>query len=516
MGVQNLPNSGNKFTGSRLVVPGVGLSVYKVQKNDAMSIRQNPYAGYINPSVTPTKSITPTPTITPTITPTFTPSPTVTPTFTPTLSPVPAQIFTFSATSATNVELNIEFQSSGFAGGGYVDWGDGNTSNIITYNNAVYSNTYASSYTGLITVNYFGNMSQFRVANNTAPNNSTVTTVDTQELSTLNSLTYFSSFRGRVIGQFSELPTTITNLLIRYDYTTSTTSDLPVSLEVLSLGQQGNTQITGNISGLTNLTNINIISISNGNTIYGNISGLTNSSLTDLVIQGNNTISGDTLNMNLPSIQTLYISGLNTITGDIANLPPTLVSLTFFGPHTLYGNVSNFNANLQTISIASGTGAIIGDLGNLPNTTYSQITLDGVNNLITGDTMTIPNISGSSFQVKFDYISGDLSNLFSGDKYPNCIFSITSTNSNSLSYTAGITSWGTETMALFTIELGAYPLTSTENDNLLINLDSYGGGVTWSSCYPTKSISLRGTRTSASDAAVTSLNGKGVTVVITP
>jgi len=516
MGVQNLPNTGNKFTGSRIFIPGIGISTYKVQKNEEISIRDNQYAGYINPSVTPTKSITPTPTITPTITPTFTPSPTVTPTVTPTLSPVPAQTFTFSASSATVVSISFGLNSSGFASGGYVDWGDGNTSSILNYTSSSYSNTYSSPYTGLITIYYFGNINQFTLSNSTTPNNSNVVIVDTVELSTLVSLTLLQWSRGRVIGQFSDLPATLTNLNITWDYTTSTTNDLPINLVIISLGQLGNTQLTGDISGISNLTNLTLFSVSNGNTISGDISGLTNSSLATFVVSGNNTISGDTVNMNLPSLTTINLGGQNTVTGNIVNFPPTLVNLTFSGSHSLYGDISNFNANLQSIAITSGTGAIIGDLSDLPNSTYSVINLDGVNNLITGNTMTIPNISGSSFQVDFDYIYGDLSDLFSGNKYPNCIFNISSYNPNLLTYTNGVTSWGTETMALFTLQLGSYPLTSTENDNLLIDLDSYGGGVTWSSCYPTKTITLRGTRTSLSDTAVTSLNSKGVTITLTP
>lgn len=42
MGVNNLPKTGNKFTGSRLVVPGVGLSTYKVQKLDKPIIKSIP------------------------------------------------------------------------------------------------------------------------------------------------------------------------------------------------------------------------------------------------------------------------------------------------------------------------------------------------------------------------------------------------------------------------------------------------------------------------------------------
>jgi len=41
MGVQNLPNTGNKFTGSRTVIPGIGLSTYKIQKNDKPVTKPN-------------------------------------------------------------------------------------------------------------------------------------------------------------------------------------------------------------------------------------------------------------------------------------------------------------------------------------------------------------------------------------------------------------------------------------------------------------------------------------------
>jgi len=39
MGLDSLPNSGNRFTGSRMIVPGLGLSTYKVQKNDKIVIK---------------------------------------------------------------------------------------------------------------------------------------------------------------------------------------------------------------------------------------------------------------------------------------------------------------------------------------------------------------------------------------------------------------------------------------------------------------------------------------------
>jgi hypothetical protein len=117
-------------------------------------------------------------------------------------------------------------------------------------------------------------------------------------------------------------------------------------------------------------------------------------------------------------------------------------------------------------------------------------------------------------------LTGDLINIFNNiTDFPNCIFSLDSNNATSvtLSYTPATINWGSIQLNYFVLYTPlSNNLSSNEINNLLIDMDSYSGGVTWTSCGSTIAIYLNGTRTATSDAAVTSLNGKGVTVTISP
>jgi hypothetical protein len=134
---------------------------------------------------------------------------------------------------------------------------------------------------------------------------------------------------------------------------------------------------------------------------------------------------------------------------------------------------------------------------------------------------TIPIVSGATLTVDINgSLTGDIADLFSGGfDFPNCGFDILASDASSVSltYTPSTFPWGTVSTQRFRLDTSTN-LSSTVIDNLLIDMDSYGGGITWTTVCSVSapSISLNGTRTSASDAAVASLNGKGVTVTITP
>jgi len=511
MGGDILPNSGNKFTGSKYVVAGVGLVTYKNSKNTTPSIRQNERFIAINPSPTPTPSITPTNNPTPSITPTNT----ITPTMTPTPSPLPLNQFRFDASGLNSFTINLVVTSIG----GYINWGDGDTTTITTLTSS-YSHTYSTSYTGEISVNYYGAITSFFI-NTGLPDTSTVFEFDTQEIENLTSLTDFILSRGRMVGQMSDLTSlnSLVQMRVKNDYTTSPNlTNLPQSLEEIGLGSQGYSLITGDISVLSTFP-LTDLTIYGSNTVYGDISTLPES-ITAINISGSNTLSGDTADFNFPNLSSMTLLGNNTVDGDVINLPNTMTSITIIGNNTLYGNLSDFPSSIRNINMSTD-GVLTGDLSDLPLNGYGTLIIQGQNTLLSADMATIPIVSGATLTVDINgSLTGDIADLFSGGfDFPNCGFDILASDASSVSltYTPSTFPWGTVSTQRFRLDTSTN-LSSTVIDNLLIDMDSYGGGITWTTVCSVSapSISLNGTRTSASDAAVASLNGKGVTVTITP
>jgi surface protein len=113
------------------------------------------------PTITPTSSETPTPTPTlsetptptPTITPTSseTPTPTPTQTPTPTPSPVPNPFISVWRTTSPSESITLPLESSGTYSF-VVDWGDGNTDTITSWNQAERTHTYSVAGDYVVTI----------------------------------------------------------------------------------------------------------------------------------------------------------------------------------------------------------------------------------------------------------------------------------------------------------------------------------------------------------------------------
>jgi surface protein len=113
------------------------------------------------PTITPTFTVTPTttptstPTDTPTITPTTTPTVTPTATSTPTAPPVPFvsvwDTSKISTGSSTSTQIKLPLESTGTYNF-VVDWGDGSTNTITTWNQAETTHTYSASGTYTVTI----------------------------------------------------------------------------------------------------------------------------------------------------------------------------------------------------------------------------------------------------------------------------------------------------------------------------------------------------------------------------
>ena len=162
--------------------------------------------------------------------------------------------------------------------------------------------------------------------------------------------------------------------------------------------------------------------------------------------------------LGLPRIMTNFvIEGSNTVTGYFSDLPPLLTYLRIYGDSDCSGAVADFPRNLTKIYI-SGSVVTTGDLADLP-----------------------PNVTI----------------YYAGNKFQ-------------ASYTAGHVFSSAITTLWIEAQAG-YGLSSTEIDNLLIDLES--SGMSSGTIYLTGS---NAPRTTASDVAVASLVAQGVTVTTNP
>lgn len=306
------------------------------------------------------------------------------------------------------------------------------------------------------------------------------------------------SGNNTVYGDIINLPSNINNISISGNNTISgNITNLPSTL--ISVSIYGLNTVTGDIANFKN--GIETILIYGSNTLYGNIDNLEDT-ITLFKISGNNTISGNVAN--LPSLIT-YISiiGNNTVTGDIGSIPNQISSFEIFGNNTLYGDIGNLPVSVTKISI-TGSNTISGSIENISSAVYYFYIIG--NNTISGS---FNSTTYSKTAITTFYITGN--NTISGDLYyaPQNVATFVLTGNNTVSsYTSGRT-WRYGMIRL-TCDPSSGGLDSTEIDNLLIDL-AVG---TWST---TGIISLRGTnaiRTSASDAAVSTLTSKSVDIYL--
>lgn len=220
------------------------------------------------------------------------------------------------------------------------------------------------------------------------------------------------------------------------------------------------TQVSGDISVLSKFTNLTWLNLSYTQ-VSGDISALSN--LTNLAYLSlpSTQVSGDISAVSkLTNLNTLNLTSTQQVSGDISALSK-LTNLTYLG--------------LSSTQVS-------GDINSLVNLT-KLTNLLGLKNLsLTGDMSKIP--------ANVNFISQE------GRKV----------NTN-FTWTAG----GRQNATLLAMS-GAVPFDTTSMDNMLIDqatctfkpIDS----MPW-----TKTISVIGTRTAASDAAVTAIQNKGVTIV---
>ena len=237
---------------------------------------------------------------------------------------------------------------------------------------------------------------------------------------------------------------------------------------------------------------------SSNNNFSFNLSDLP-SVLTTFLCYGSNTVSGDIAV--LPSFLTyFYCTGSNTVSGDIAVLPSFLIYFYCTGSNTVSGDIADLPSVLTTFH-CYGSNTVSGDIAVLPSF-LTDFRCAGYNT-VSGDLAGLPSVLTTFHCYGYNTVSGDLAVLPSVLTYFYCA------GSNTISIYTTPRVWSNLMEKILSLPAAGSGLDSTEIDNLLIDLS----GVTTWSC--SKIIDISGNnaaRTAASDAAVATLQGKGVTV----
>jgi len=237
------------------------------------------------------------------------------------------------------------------------------------------------------------------------------------------------------------------------------------------------------------------IAISGLNTVTGTIANLP-PLLTDLYVSGQNTLSGDIIDLPVNMFY-LTVTGSNTITGDITHFTSDMIYIQIQGVNTLYGNLANLKS--KTVFYVYGANTITGVVGSWVNI-ITSFQCFGVNT-ISGDIGGIPASVTFFILIGNNTVNGDLADLPAALNY----FRIEG-NNQITNYTVGRV-WTALQNVVVNPSVG-YGLSASEVDNFLIDVSA----ATWSGL---KELELKGsnaTRTSASDAAIATLLGKGVTL----
>lgn len=252
----------------------------------------------------------------------------------------------------------------------------------------------------------------------------------------------------------------------------------------------------GELSYSTELTKLDITKTS----VYGDISALRNCTKLVQILASESNVNGDIKALAAcTSLTNLYLGNTN-VDGDISYLAAlvNLIDLHLYKTK-VYGNISVI-ANLKKLpSVNMSYTAVSGDISTLASATQlSSLVLSGTN--VSGDVSTLKNLPKLStlYLTSSGVITGDLAVM-------PAKFELIAVNSNA------VFTWSDRPASSYIISVNTNPKFE--------NVDSFLIGeakCTKPASPKGTSILVSGTRTSASDAAVQTLQSKGYTISITP
>jgi hypothetical protein len=189
---------------------------------------------------------------------------------------------------------------------------------------------------------------------------------------------------------------------------------------------------------------------------------------------------------------TRFDSSSNGWSFNLAALPRSVTYVFIGGSNTVTGNL--FSIPSATIVLIQGNNTVTGNLSSILNATYVVIT---GNNTVTGNLFSIPSATTVIIQGN-NTVTGNLSGI------PNATNVIIQGN-NTVTFSG---SWTSATMRQVYVR-GAGNIPADVCDALIIALAATA--TTWTN---EKVINLKGSRTSASDAAYTTLQGRSVNITV--
>ena len=305
---------------------------------------------------------------------------------------------------------------------------------------------------------------------------------DINDIRYCTALTVINLMNTQVSGDISALSqlTALTNIDLTNTQVSGDISALS-KLTALTVINLTNTQVSGNISALSKLTALTVINLTNTQ-VSGDISAL--SKLTSLIyiFLSNTNVSG-----NISAIRQLtdlaFIELNNTqVSGDISSVSQlTNLRILSLGSTQVSGNISAISQRTALTFIDLNSTNVSGEIDSLANLTKLSM---------------LDNLKGLS-------LTGDMSKIPARVNFISQIDRKVTTN---FTWTAK----GRQNATLLAME-GPIPFDTTSMDNMFI--DQATCTLKESDSQPwTKTISVSGTRTSASDAAVAAIQNMGVTI----
>jgi hypothetical protein len=299
------------------------------------------------------------------------------------------------------------------------------------------------------------------------------------------SVTYLQMYNAWALaGAASNLPSTLSHLEVMagtlYSGLTGTISNFPSSLNYLRLLSGTNANLTGTINDFAS------------------------SSFTVLALEGLSNITGtiDNLATNYPSITQLQLDSNGNITGSIDNLSDSISILYLIDQSGIAGSINNLPTGSQYVRLVNLSTSVTGNLANLPDGIL-DLEITNCGNNVTGTfSASLPS------SLERLVLTGPATGFGGGDIASETNLRFLKLDNISANYVYSSASWPAGMRYFQVTPPATYGLSATEVNSILIDL----AATTWTG---EKFIDLRGSnaaRTSASDSAVATLTGMGVTV----